>query len=77
MKTLRFTLLAFDGMEALDFAGPYEVFTTASRVYQKMHPHSDAWCAVHTVAASPGPVCRKLRSGRMTSSGASTPPSAA
>lgn len=26
------TLLAFDHMEALDFAGPYEVFTTAARV---------------------------------------------
>lgn len=59
MKILRFTLLAFDGMEALDFAGPYEVFTTASRVYQKMHPHSDAWCSVHTVAASPGPVATR------------------
>ena len=29
-------LLAFDDMEALDFAGPFEVFTTASRVYAKM-----------------------------------------
>ena len=28
-------LLAFDGMEALDFAGPFEVFTTASRVAQR------------------------------------------
>lgn len=59
MKTLRITLLAFDGMEVLDFAGPYEVFTTASRVHQKMHPRSDAWCAVHTVAASPGPVAAR------------------
>ena len=29
-------LLAFDDMEALDFAGPFEVFTTASRVYAKL-----------------------------------------
>lgn len=29
-------LLAFDDMEALDFAGPFEVFTTASRVYARM-----------------------------------------
>jgi hypothetical protein len=29
-------LLAFDGMEALDFAGPFEVFTTASRVHAKL-----------------------------------------
>ncbi|WP_396269424.1 hypothetical protein [Ideonella sp.] len=28
-------LLAFDNMEALDFAGPFEVFTTASRVARK------------------------------------------
>lgn len=28
-------LLAFDDMEALDFAGPFEVFTTASRVARK------------------------------------------
>lgn len=33
----RFTvaLLAFNGMEALDFAGPFEVFTTASRVHAR------------------------------------------
>lgn len=30
-------LLAFDGMEALDFAGPFEVFTTASRVHTKLN----------------------------------------
>lgn len=29
-------LLAFDDMEALDFAGPFEVFTTASRVFARM-----------------------------------------
>ena len=28
-------LLAFDDMEALDFAGPFEVFTTASRVHAR------------------------------------------
>lgn len=36
-------LLAFDGMEALDFAGPFEVFTTASRVYAKLNtPKTEA-----------------------------------
>jgi hypothetical protein len=30
-------LLAFDGMEALDFAGPFEVFTTASRVHANLN----------------------------------------
>ena len=36
--TLRVLILAFDGVEALDFAGPFEVFTTASRVAQRMRP---------------------------------------
>jgi transcriptional regulator GlxA family with amidase domain len=30
----------FDEMEILDFAGPYEVFSTASRVKQKLQPGS-------------------------------------
>ena len=34
---LTIALLAFDGMEALDFAGPFEVFTTASRVHAKLN----------------------------------------
>lgn len=33
---LSIALLAFDDMEALDFAGPFEVFTTASRVFARM-----------------------------------------
>ena len=32
----RVCIFAFDDMELLDFAGPYEAFTTASRVAQKM-----------------------------------------
>jgi len=36
--TLRVHILVFDGVEVLDFAGPYEVFTTASRVYGRQHP---------------------------------------
>ena len=36
-KHYRIGILAFDEMELLDFAGPYEVFTTASRVAQKMN----------------------------------------
>jgi len=31
-------ILVFDNMELLDFAGPYEVFTTASRVHHRSHP---------------------------------------
>ncbi|WP_041958854.1 DJ-1/PfpI family protein [Sulfurospirillum arsenophilum] len=30
-------ILVFDNVEVLDFAGPYEVFTTASRVYGKQN----------------------------------------
>lgn len=28
----------FDQVEVLDFAGPFEIFLTASRVYQRLHP---------------------------------------
>lgn len=31
-------ILVFDDVEVLDFAGPYEVFTTASRVHHRLHP---------------------------------------
>ena len=33
--TLRVAILAFDDVEALDLAGPYEVFTTAARMHQR------------------------------------------
>lgn len=42
MSTLCVVILAFDGVEALDFAGPFEVFTTASRVSQRMRPGTAA-----------------------------------
>ena len=35
---MRVSILVFDQVEALDFAGPYEVFTTASRVWRRQHP---------------------------------------
>jgi len=35
--TFTIALLAFDDMEALDFAGPFEVFTTASRVHARLN----------------------------------------
>ena len=43
---LNIALLAFDGMEVLDFAGPFEVFTTASRVFARM-------AGSHAVADNP------------------------
>ncbi len=36
--TTRIAILVFDDVEVLDFAGPYEVFTTASRVHRRGHP---------------------------------------
>jgi transcriptional regulator GlxA family with amidase domain len=48
--SLRVLILAFDGVEALDFAGPFEVFTTASRVGQRMRPGSAAPFEVASVA---------------------------
>ena len=34
-ETIHVDIVALDEMELLDFAGPYEVFTTASRVCEK------------------------------------------
>ena len=47
--TLRILILAFDGVEALDFAGPFEVFTTASRMHQRLHPDAAPLFAVASV----------------------------
>ena len=40
----------FDEVEVLDFAGPYEVFTTASRVHQRDHSGLPEPFRVFTVA---------------------------
>jgi transcriptional regulator GlxA family with amidase domain len=52
MSSLRVLILAYDGVEALDFAGPFEVFTTASRVSQRMRPGTPAPFEVASVAHS-------------------------
>ncbi|MBS0340184.1 MAG: DJ-1/PfpI family protein [Proteobacteria bacterium] len=49
--TLQVQILAFDGVEALDFAGPFEVFTTASRVHARRHAGEAALFDVTSVAA--------------------------
>lgn len=51
--SLKICILAFDGMEALDFAGPFEVFTTAARMAQRMGL-GEAWCSVQCVAHTDG-----------------------
>lgn len=52
---IRIALLAYDDVEALDFAGPFEVFTTASRVHARTAPGAPLFEVV-PVAATAGPV---------------------
>lgn len=47
---LRVHILVFDQVEALDFAGPYEVFTTARRVHGRLNPGQQAAFDVACVA---------------------------
>jgi transcriptional regulator GlxA family with amidase domain len=50
-------ILVFDDVELLDRAGPYEVFTTAARVWARSQPPgTPALFAVTTIARRPGPV---------------------
>jgi len=51
----------FPGAEALDCVGPFEVFTTASRVAGRREPAAAAPFEVSTVAAAAGPL--RLRGG--------------
>lgn len=55
-RTLRVAILVFDEVEALDLGGPYEVFTTASRLHARQQPGAPARFAVHCVARSLAPV---------------------
>ncbi len=58
---LKIAIFVFPEVEVLDFAGPYEVFTTASRVFGRQTPGQPAPFEVFTVAASPLPI--KARAG--------------
>ncbi len=49
-------IYVFPDVEVLDFAGPYEVFTTASRVFKRLNPGSNDLFRVLTVAKSPSVV---------------------
>jgi transcriptional regulator GlxA family with amidase domain len=50
-------ILVFDDMELLDMAGPYEVFTTASRVQARGQPAgADPLFTLTTLARRPAPV---------------------
>lgn len=50
------SILVFDAVEALDFAGPYEVFTTASRVHGRTHPDAAALFDVACVSRDGQPI---------------------
>lgn len=49
-------IFVFENVEVLDFAGPYEVFTTATRVHSRIHPSESALFDVFTVARTNNPV---------------------
>ena len=49
-------ILVFDAIEVLDFAGPYEVFTTASRVHGKRNPGAAALFDVTCVSRDGQPI---------------------
>ena len=55
-QSLQVAILVFDDVEALDLGGPYEVFTTASRMHQRQHPDATAPFVVQCVARSMAPV---------------------
>lgn len=55
-STLDVAILVFDEVEALDLAGPYEVFTTAVRMQQRAQPGTPPLFRVRCVARSMEPV---------------------
>lgn len=56
MNSLRIKILAYDGVEALDYAGPFEVFTTAARMQKRLQAQAQPWCEVQCVALCATPV---------------------
>ncbi|MDP1998271.1 MAG: DJ-1/PfpI family protein [Rhodoferax sp.] len=62
--TIAVAIYLFKNVEVLDFAGPFEVFTTASRVFLKHNPDKPAPFNVFTVAKTSAPV--QARAGLKT-----------
>lgn len=54
--TLQVAVYVYDEVEVLDFAGPYEVFSTASRVHARSRPADPPPFAPFLVAERAGPV---------------------
>jgi transcriptional regulator GlxA family with amidase domain len=48
--TISIAIYIFQDVEVLDFAGPYEVFTTANRVLKRQNPKAEDGFRVFTVA---------------------------
>ncbi|TXT38142.1 MAG: ThiJ/PfpI [Comamonadaceae bacterium] len=55
-RPLSVGILVFDAVEVLDFAGPYEVFTTASRVAAKRKPEANKLFEVTCISRDGLPV---------------------
>ncbi|MBK1684493.1 DJ-1/PfpI family protein [Rhodoferax fermentans] len=53
---IQVAILVFDAVEVLDFAGPYEVFTTASRVFSRRNPGTGALFEVTCVSRDGGQI---------------------
>lgn len=60
-ETIPVGIFVFPEIEVLDFAGPYEVFTTASRVFKRTSISLSDLFKVFTVARHPGTI--KARAG--------------
>lgn len=60
----RVAVVVFPEVEVLDFAGPFEVFTTASRVHGRSHPEGGSPFSTFTVAATAAAV--RARAGLVT-----------
>ena len=53
---LNVAIYLFDNVEVLDFAGPFEVFSTASRVQLRLTPQADKPFEVFTIARTAGTI---------------------
>lgn len=74
MSTARVGIYIFDEVEVLDFAGPFEVFSTATRVSRKRWPERPAPFSVSLIADRPRTVLARGGFPVMASASFSDPP---
>lgn len=55
-RSFQVAILVFDDVEVLDLGGPYEVFTTATRMHARQAPDAPPLFTVQCVAATTAPV---------------------